>query len=66
MTQAPGERHDLTTGQAAAFLGVSPMSVIRYVERGQLSCKILPSGHRRFRRSDLDALLRDSQKQAAS
>lgn len=44
----------LTTGQAAALLGVSKPTLVRAVQRGQLRpALVTPGMHRRFRREDL-------------
>jgi len=46
----------LTTGQAAALLGVSKPTLVRAVQRGQLRpALVTPGMHRRFRREDLVA-----------
>lgn len=46
----------LTTGQAAALLGVSKPTLVRAVQRGQLRPALVTPGlHRRFRREDLVA-----------
>ena len=47
----------LTTTEAGELLGVSGKTISRYADLGQVPVITLPSGHRRFRRSDLDALL---------
>jgi len=47
----------LTTTEAGEILGVSGKTVSRYADLGTLPVLTLPSGHRRFRRSDLEALL---------
>jgi excisionase family DNA binding protein len=47
----------LTTGEAAEILSVSPSTVINYADAGLLKAFRLPGGHRRFRRSDVEALL---------
>jgi len=47
----------LTTTEAGDILGVSGKTVSRYADLGTLAVIVLPSGHRRFRRSDIDALL---------
>ena len=47
----------LTSAEAGAVLGVSGKTVARYADAGTLPVVVLPSGHRRYRRSDLDALL---------
>lgn len=48
---------DLTSGEVAAILGVSTETVTNYADAGRLPHYRLPSGHRRFRRSDVEALL---------
>ena len=46
----------LTTGQAAALLGVSKPTLVRAVQRGQLRpALVTPGMHRRFRREELIA-----------
>lgn len=47
--------HDplLTTGQAAAELGVSRRTLTRMLDRGDLPCERYGSGHRRLRMSDV-------------
>ena len=46
----------ITTSEAGEILGVSGKTVSRYADLGTLPVLTLPSGHRRFRRSDVDAL----------
>ncbi|HZS14802.1 MAG TPA: helix-turn-helix domain-containing protein [Candidatus Dormibacteraeota bacterium] len=44
----------LTTGQAAALLGLSKPTLVRAVQRGQLRpALVTPGQHRRFRREEL-------------
>jgi excisionase family DNA binding protein len=44
----------LTTGEAAALLGVSKPTIVRAIQRGQLRpALVTPGQHRRFRRDDL-------------
>jgi excisionase family DNA binding protein len=44
----------LTTGEAAALLGVSKPTIVRAIQRGQLRpALVTPGQHRRFRREDL-------------
>lgn len=44
----------LTTGEAAALLGVSKPTVVRAIQRGLLKpALVTPGQHRRFRREDL-------------
>ena len=47
----------LTLGQAAAFLGAAQSTVRKWADGGQLPAFYTPGGHRRFRRSDLEAFL---------
>jgi len=47
----------LTTGEAAEILAVSEETVRNYADDGTLACFRLPSGHRRFKRVDVEALL---------
>jgi excisionase family DNA binding protein len=47
----------LTSTQVAALLGVTGSTVRRYADTDRLACVVLPGGHRRFRRADVDALL---------
>lgn len=57
----------LTAPQVAALLGVSDESVRRWADTGKLRYIALPSGQRRFRRSDIEAILTpDEPTEAAS
>lgn len=47
----------LTTAQACALLSIHRSTLYRWQHEGHLSPLILPNGHRRFRRSDVEALL---------
>jgi excisionase family DNA binding protein len=47
----------LSSGEAAAILGLTYKSLTRYAEQGAIPFMTLPSGHRRFRKSDVEALL---------
>lgn len=47
----------LTSSQVARLLGVSTRTVQRMEARGDLTPARLPSGHRRYRRSEIEALL---------
>ena len=42
---------------AAALLGVSPRTIVRYVDEGRLQGIMLPSGKRRVSQSAVDAIL---------
>jgi excisionase family DNA binding protein len=50
-------REWLTLGQAATFLGAAQGTVRKWADGGRLPAFYTPGGHRRFRRSDLDAFL---------
>lgn len=42
--------------EAAQQLGVTMKTMTRYAERGLVLSRVLPSGHRRYLKSDVDAL----------
>ena len=48
----------LRLGEAAAELGVSLNTLRRWSDSGKLTCYRSPGGHRRYRRGDVEALLR--------
>ena len=48
----------LTAAQVAEILNTSTESVRRWAREGLLAAVTLPSGHKRFRRSDVESLLR--------
>jgi excisionase family DNA binding protein len=50
----------LTLGQAASHLGVAQSTVRKWADSGRLPAFYTPGGHRRFRRSDLEAFLSGS------
>jgi excisionase family DNA binding protein len=50
----------LTLGQAAEYLGVAQSTIRKWSDTGRLPAFYTPGGHRRFRRSDLDAFLSSS------
>jgi excisionase family DNA binding protein len=50
----------LTLGQAAEYLGVAQSTIRKWSDSGRLPAFYTPGGHRRFRRSDLDAFLSTS------
>lgn len=49
-----------TTFEAAKLCHVSPLSIINWVNAGRLSAFRTPGGHRRIRREDLLAFMRDN------
>ena len=48
----------LTPGEVAALFRVDPKTVTRWATSGRLSSIRTPGGHRRFRESEVNALLR--------
>src|SRR3712207_6768027 len=60
-SRAGGEEPDwLTLGQAARYLGVAQSTIRKWTDAGRLRAFKTPGGHRRYRRSDLDAFLEGS------
>ena len=47
----------LTLGQAAKYLGVAQSTIRKWCDTGRLPAFYTPGGHRRLRRSDIDAFL---------
>ncbi len=47
----------LTPGDAARMLHVTTKTLQRMAQRGDLAAVLLPSGHRRYRQADVEALL---------
>ncbi len=54
-TYACAVARDLTTPQAAAFLGVDSNSIRAWAEAGHIRHTLTPGGHRRFEQADLEA-----------
>lgn len=52
----PTETYDLTVSAAAKVLSVHPDTLRRWTDDGKVPAWVTPSGHRRYRRTDLDAL----------
>src|SRR5215468_2945563 len=50
----------LTLGQAARFLGVAQSTIRKWSDQGRVPAFYTPGGHRRYRRSDLEAFLERS------
>jgi excisionase family DNA binding protein len=50
----------LTLGQAARFLGVAQSTIRKWSDQGRVPAFYTPGGHRRFRRSDLEAFIERS------
>ena len=51
------DAYDLTVGQVAEQVAADASSVRRWADRGLLPCWRTPTGHRKFRRSDVDELI---------
>ncbi len=47
----------LTVGESAQLIGVSVDTLKRWEKAGRITSLRTPTGHRRFRRSDVEALL---------
>jgi excisionase family DNA binding protein len=56
----------LTPAEAARLLGVTPNTVTRWSRAGKMSAIQTMGGHRRFRRSEVERVLRDSNLPASS
>jgi excisionase family DNA binding protein len=59
-TPTTTDRRWLRLGPAAELLGVSVNTLRRWSDAGRIACYRSAGGHRRFRRADIEALLRDS------
>jgi len=57
---AGGDTEWLTLGQAAKYLGVAQSTIRKWSDLGRVPAFYTPGGHRRYRRSDLDAFLERS------
>lgn len=62
----PSAPYDLTVADAAELLRVHPDTIRRWAEAGDLHSWRTPGGQRRFRRSDVMALLPAEPSGAAS
>jgi excisionase family DNA binding protein len=54
----PGNDVYLTPSEVARLLQVSPKTVSRWADKGLLPCIVTLGGHRRFRRSTVEAVQR--------
>lgn len=57
---SPKEEKLLTAGEVAVLFRVDPKTVTRWAARGRINSIRTPGGHRRFRESEVLALLRDA------
>lgn len=48
----------LTAAEVAAEVRMDPETIRRWVREGKLTAITLPGGHKRFRREDIEAVLR--------
>jgi len=55
-----GDTEWLTLGQAAKYLGVAQSTIRKWSDLGRVPAFYTPGGHRRYRRTDLDAFLQRS------
>ena len=56
----------LTPGEVASLFRVDPKTVTRWAAAGRISSIRTPGGHRRFRESEVRALLRGEESMAAA
>ena len=61
-----GEERLLTIGQAAELLGVHPLTMRNWSEKGTIRCLRTPGGHRRYRLRDLQRVLAAPQNDPAT
>jgi excisionase family DNA binding protein len=55
--ESQGEERLLKIGEASQMLNLSPQTLRDWVDRGWIECVRLPSGHRRFRESDIKEII---------
>ncbi len=58
VTRGPQRDRLLTPGEVASLFRVDPKTVTRWAAAGRMSSIRTPGGHRRFRESEVRALLR--------
>jgi len=61
MPKGPDEEHLLTPAEVAARFRVDPKTVTRWAQSGKLTSIRTLGGHRRYRESEVNELLRGSQ-----
>lgn len=65
MVRAPQRERLLTPGEVATLFRVDPKTVTRWASAGRIGSIRTPGGHRRFRESEVRALLRGEEIMAA-
>lgn len=55
-TENEGFRRLLTTSEAAKYLGIHPETLTKLALEGHIKYRLLPSGRRRYRAKDLEAV----------
>ena len=60
-----GQERLLTPGEVATLFRVDPKTVTRWAAAGRIGSIRTPGGHRRFRESEVRALLEDGRRVAA-
>lgn len=63
--RAPQRDRLLTPGEVATLFRVDPKTVTRWAAAGRIGSIRTPGGHRRFRESEVRALLRDGSESLA-
>ncbi len=53
----PRDPEFLTAGQAAAMMGVSPRTIVKWSKEGKLPHQMTLGGHRRYMRHQIQAIL---------
>ena len=66
MQAAPAPEALLTPAEVAALFRVDPKTVTRWAAAGRIGSIRTPGGHRRFRESEVHALLRGEEPASAS
>ncbi|HEX3542638.1 MAG TPA: helix-turn-helix domain-containing protein [Acidimicrobiales bacterium] len=62
----PSGESYVTPGEAARTLHVSPKTINRWANEGRIPCIVTLGGHRRFRREDIDAAVRQMSARGAA
>lgn len=60
--QAHNSAQWITSGEAAALIGVSRDAVKRWAKAGRIASMRTPGGHHRFRRADVEQIMQPAHK----